>query len=495
VSYPGEHALTHPDKPAMMMAASGRVITYRELDQRSRALAIRLYEAGLRRGDTVAVVSENRLEWAEIIWAAARSGLDIAPVNFHLGSIELRAMLDASDARLVITSRACRFGVEAVAGTLHGLREIWDVDDSLYGEFATATNDVVIDETLGGRVMFSSGTTGTPKAVRHRPVERVHPRDAVPHLGEYTDLFGLDDRSIYLSPAPTYHTAPFRFVFAVTQIGGTVVVMERFDPALALEAIGRHRVTHAQFVPTMLLRMIRLPAGERAGADLSTLQAAITSAAPCPPALKDRIDEWWGPVLHELYGASEGYGNTHIGPLEARHKRGSVGRAVRGRIHVKDRDGNALPAGTDGVIWFEGGGQDSSLGRLSTVGDVGHVDDEGYLFLTGRANQIIVCGGVNIHPREVEELLSLHAAVADVAVVGVPDPEYGEVVAAFVVVHGAAGDLTDIGDRLMEYCRDRLAHYKCPRRITVVPELPRGENGKMYMRLIELGHDERATLS
>lgn len=491
MGYPADFALTQPDKTAMVMAGSGESITYAELERRSRGLAGSLYRLGLRRGDTVAVVSENRVEWAEIIWAAARAGLDIAPVNFHLGSGELAAMLVACEARVVVASGECHADVESAISALPEGAMIVDLDDEhAYESLVMATGEdyELVSEVLGGRVMFSSGTTGTPKALRHRPTRAIHPRDAMPHLGEYTELFGLDDASVYLLPAPAYHTAPFRFLFAVMQLGGTVVCMERFEAAHTLAAIARYGVTHAQFVPTMLLRMLRLPAAERAAVDVSSLRVAITGAAPCAPELKDRIHDWWGPVLHELYGASEGYGNTHIGPLEARDRRGSVGRAIRGRIHITDAGGNRLRSGMEGVIWFEGGGQGSSLGLLQTVGDVGHVDDDGYLYLTGRANQIIVCGGVNIHPQEVEEMLALHPAVEDVAVLGTPDSEYGEVVTAYVVLKSARPASEPIGDELIDYCRARIAHYKCPRRVIVVSTLPRGENGKMYRRLI--GHHD-----
>lgn len=470
----------------MIMTSTGAEISYGELDRRSRALAASLRRAGLDHGDTVAVVSENRLEWAEIIWAAARAGLD-----FHLGGHELAAMLTACEARLLITSRTCRDDADAAVSSLPDDIVVWDIDNCESYDRLTAGRDGdvrLIDATLGGRVMFSSGTTGSPKAVRHRPDRAEHPRHAAPHLGEYTELFSLGPDSIYLSPAPIYHTAPFRFVFAVMQLGGTVVCMERFDAADALTALSRYRITHAQFVPTMLLRMMKLCGGrERAADDVSSLRVAITGAAPCPPALKDRVREQWGPVLHELYGASEGYGNTHIGPMEAVQRRGSVGRAIRGRIHITDADGNRLPPGQDGIVWFEGGGQGSALGLLRTVGDVGHLDRDGYLYLTGRANQIIVSGGVNIHPQEVEQSLALHPAVDDVAVVGTPDAEYGEAVTAYVVLNQAMPHADTIEDELIQYCRARLAHYKCPRRIVAVATLPRGDNGKMYTSLIDRG--------
>lgn len=475
----------------MIMAESGEKITYAQLERRSTALALVLRRAGLQPGEAVAVVSENRLEWAEILWATLRSGLDVAPVNFHLGSDELAAMLSACDARAVIVSPNCLSAVEAAIATTDLPAPVFVLDGrpASAGGYESALAAIGVDERLvgeklGGRVMFSSGTTGVPKAIRHAAAD-IHPREAPPHLGEYTTLFAFDDRSVYLSPAPMYHTAPVRFAIAMLQAGATVVCMERFDPLWALQSIERYRVTHAQFVPTMLLRIDRLPDAVKSGIDLSSLQAAMTGAAPCPPELKDRLFTLWGPVLHELYGASEGYGNTHIGPEDAAQRRGSVGRALRGRIHITDADGKELPPGQEGLIWFEGGGQTvPDQKQWRTVGDIGHLDTDGYLYLTGRANQIIISGGVNIHPQEIETVVSMHPDVSDVAVLGTPDQEYGEVVTAFVVPSDLDTDPEELSITLIGHCRDSLAHYKCPRHVVVVGELPRAANGKMYKRLL-----------
>lgn len=491
----------------MIMAGSGARISYRELDRRSTSLAVLLRSRGLCAGDTVAVVAENRIEWAEVIWATVRAGFDIAPVNWHLGGDELGAVLGACDARVVITSRDCLEAVRAavnrrlpevetilvlggdVEGAPGGLGNVEDYETALLSA-VSATE--LPDEQLGGRVMFSAGTTGTPKAIRHSaPV--VHPAEAPPHLGRYTELFDFDIDTVYLSPAPIYHTAPFRFVLAITQLGGTVVCMERFDPMQALQAITEHRVTHAQFVPTMLIRLDRLPETVKSSADMSSLKVAITGAAPCPPELKLRIMNWWGPVLHELYGASESYGNCHIGPDEALARPGSVGRALVGTIHITDDDGRECPIGRDGTVWFEGtprfayndDEQQPRDGGWQTVGDVGHLDSDGYLYLTGRRSQLIISGGVNIYPQEVEDLLLLHPMVSDVAVVGLPDTEYGEIVAAYVVLREGFRNVTQTESTLSAYCRSKLAGYKCPRRVIVVGSLPRGDNGKLYKRFIE----------
>ncbi|WP_280420485.1 AMP-binding protein [Nocardia carnea] len=505
MGYPAEFASVTPSKAALVMVPSGAAITYRELDERSFRLARFLEDRGIPVGATVAMISENRLEWAEVMWAAARSGLDSAPVNWHLGADEVDAALRACEARVVVTS-ALRAPVVSRACAALGHIELvliigsppddvsWPagIVEQYEPALASVNQDVPLKhELMGGRVMFSSGTTGAPKAVRH-PASPVHPKDAPPHLGEYTDLLHLRGDTVYLSSAPTYHTAPFRFVFAVLQLGGTVVCLESFDAVVALEAVERYRVTHAQFVPTMLKRLHDLAEPVKDAFDVSSLRVALTGAAPCPPELKKKMIEWWGPVVHELYGASEGYGNCHIGPDEALEHPGSVGRALRGTIHITDSEGNVLPAGKDGIIWFAGASPlergarmpaDAERSGWRSVGDVGHVDVDGYLYLTGRANQMIISGGVNIHPQESENLLGLHPAVTDVAVVGLPDAEFGEIVAAYVVPRdGVPRD--GLADELIGYCRSRIAHFKCPKVVFMVDALPRGENGKMYTRLL-----------
>ncbi|HWD05868.1 MAG TPA: AMP-binding protein [Kribbella sp.] len=492
--YPGVHAATKPDHPALIVAETGERVTYGELDRRSIQLARLFDQRGLPRDATVAMVCENRLEWAEAMWAAARSGRCLAPVNWHLGARELAEVLRASGAAMVIAGPAA----QAALSELDELPPTLAIDPSGgFEDYETAVTamsaEALAGERLGGRMMFSSGTTGTPKGVLH-PGSDIHPADAPPHLGRYTELFSFDGDTVYLSPAPTYHTAPFRFVFAVTQLGGTVVTMNRFDPVATLEAIDRYGVSHAQFVPTMLLRLLRLPEQTKRRFSASSLRVAITGGAPCPHEVKTRVMDWWGPVVHELYGASESYGNCHIGPQEVAAHPGSVGRALAGTIHITDEDGDELPPGEVGTVWFEGTtafryrGDDAKTHETEhplgwrTVGDLGRLDDEGYLYLAGRRDQLIISGGVNIHPQEAEDVLALHPAIADVAVAGVPDDEYGQVVRAFVVPAPDAVPGDALAAELISYCRDRLAHYKCPRGIAFVRGLPRGDNGKLYKR-------------
>jgi len=503
--YPGVYARTRPDHPAVIMTGSGATVTYAELDRRSNRLARLLRAAGLGVDDVVAVVAENRAEWADLIWATQRSGLCLAPINRHLSGEDLAAVLADARARAVVTTPQHAAAVREALGALPsvtvrlclggGALGFDDYDTAIAGH----PGEPLPDELLGSRMMFSSGSTGRPKGIRHPRVD-VHPADAPPHLGPYTELLEMDSGTVYLSPAPTYHTAPFRFVFAVQQLGGTVVCQERFDAEGALAAIERYRVTHAQFVPTMLTRLLRLPTAVRERYDLSSLRVAITGAAPCPPELKRRIMDWWGPVLHEIYGASESYGNCHIGPREALERPGSVGRAIAGRIHILDPgdpDGPDLPAGRVGQVWFEGtrpfryeGDEAKSRSARnargwSTVGDLGWLDGDGYLYLTGRVDQVIISGGVNVHPQPIENRLAGHPAVADVAVIGVPDDDLGQRVHALVVSAPGVSAGPELGRELLDYVRVKLPGPQCPRSIEFVPELPRGENGKLYKRALE----------
>lgn len=486
----------------MIMAGSGDTIRYGELDTRSIQLARLLDDLGVETAATVAVLCENRLEWAEMLWGVTRSGRSVAPVNIHLGSTELREVLRVADATVLLASAALLPVVREVAEGLPELARILVLGGEPVGlpdrrfldyhESLAATSAKPLRcERLGGRVMFSSGTTGTPKAIKHEG-SGIHPADAPVHLGRYTDLFEMDSETRYLSPAPTYHTAPYRFVHAVTQLGGTVICLERFDPVAVLRAIQDCRVTHAQFVPTMLLRMLRLPGEERACYDLSSLRVAITGGAPCPHQLKLDVMDWWGPVLHELYGASESYGNCHIGPHEVAERPGSVGRALHGTIHITDEAGEELGPMEPGVVWFEGTTPFRYRGETSktrstrhsrgwqTVGDLGYLDEDGYLYITGRRDHLIISGGVNIQPQEAEDTLLVHPKVADVAVIGVPDEEYGQAVKAVVVAASGAAQGDELAGELIAYCRKRLAHFKCPRSIDFVDTLPRGENGKLY---------------
>ncbi|MGQ0467408.1 MAG: AMP-binding protein [Sporichthyaceae bacterium] len=479
--YPGSVARIHPDKPAVAVFGGG-VQTYGELDRRSGQLASALRLAGLGAGDTVAVVLETRLEWPEVVWAPLRSGMWVAPLNWHLGPDELAYLLADSGARALVTSPAL---LREMSDAAKGIETVLVLDEDYERLIAAQMPGRSDDDVLGARLLYSGGSTGRPKGIR-APLPNAHPNDAPPRLDGLVKRLGLDADSVFLNAAPCYHAAPFQFGLILTSIGATIVHLPRFDAEDYLAAIAEHRVTHAQVVPTMLVRLLRLPSEVRARYDLSSLQAVITSAAPCPAELKDQIAEWLGPVMHEYYGASEGYGVTHVGPAEAAARPGTVGLPIAGIMHVTDDDGVELSPRQVGTVWFEGtaafsySGDEEKTRRSrndrgwSTVGDLGYLDEDGYLYLTGRAGYTIISGGVNIYPAEIEEALVAHPAVADVAVFGLPDPEYGEQVVAVVQLDSPA-----TAADLIEHVRGRLARFKAPKRVEFVDVLPRLPSGKM----------------
>ena len=495
--YPGTVAELAPQRPAMIVAETGEVRTYADLDDRSARLAVHLRGRGVAPGDTALVVLGNDVRWGEIAWACWRSGLHLGAANRHLTGAELVPILQDAGPRAIVTSSDLLPGLRAAARDA-ALPDtvLWLVTDDGFDEAVAATpRDPGFVETAGGRLLFSSGTTGRPKPFRVPPSD-VHPAELpVRSAGLMRSLEFDDTGNVLLVPGPAYHAGPLGFLQSLHQLGGTVVLMQRFDPEAALAAIERYRVTHSQWVPTMFVRLLRLPDEVRARHDLSSHRVAVHAAAPCPPAVKQAMLDWWGPIVHEYYGASEGYGRTTIGPHEWLAHPGSVGRSVESTIHIADDSGRLLPPGEVGTVWFAKPGaalparaDDGSADLAATpgwgaVGDLGRLDDDGYLYLTGRSGQTIITGGVNVYPREVEDVLVTHPAVADVAVLGVPDPESGEQVKAVVVPEGpAAGAAPAPADELIAFCRERLAGFKCPRSVDLVDALPRSDAGKVRLQ-------------
>jgi long-chain acyl-CoA synthetase len=490
--YPPAVADRYPDRVAYIMAGSGQTLTYSQLDRASNRLAHLFRQHGMGVGDTVALVLENRIEWPVVVAAGMRSGLYVTPLNWHLKPTELAQLLADARPRVLITSAAIAARLAAVAGDLSGIAA-WcvDGDPNIPAGFAdlrvamsSQPETPIDDESLGARVLYSGGTTGRPKAFRQKLLG-VHPAAAPPRHAELTDRLGIDAGTVLLSPAPSYHAAPFTFQLITLAAGGTVVCLERFDAAAALAAMRTHGVTHSQWVPTMLIRLLRLSLAER-GAPIPTHRVAFTSGAPCPPQVKLDIMAWWGPILHEYYGASEGYGHTYISPGEALTRPGSVGRPLSGaRVHVTGPDGSELPAGQAGRVSFAApaglayrNAGDGDAPQLRSMGDLGYVDTDGFVFLVGRETSTIISGGVNIYPAEIEAVLLTHPDVVDAAVVGEPDPEFGERVVA-VVEPRPGTDSRALSEKLVELCRERLAHYKAPRRVLVADRLPRRPNGKL----------------
>ena len=496
--HPGVFAAKEPQRPAVIMGTVGTVVTYAELESRSNHAAWLARRCGLRPGDGMAVIMENRPEVFDLAWGAQRSGLQFTAVNWHLTAEEAGYMVTDSGARMVVVSsklaalaaelgsvlepRVRRF---MIGGTTPG----WDSYEAAAGAQPAAP---VPGECEGDIMLYSSGTTGRPKGIK-RPVGGTpfgeHP-DIPGHW--LRELLGMRDGNVYLSPAPLYHAAPLAWSMSCHRSGATVVVMERFDAEQALALIERHRVTHSQWVPTMFVRLLKLPPEVRSRYDVSSLRWAVHAAAPCPVPVKRAMIDWWGPILFEYYSMTEGFGAASIFSDDWLRKPGSVGRPLMGVPHIADPDGTELPAGEIGTIWFEGGSASEYHGDPGktaaaanergwrTVGDVGYLDGDGYLYLTDRAGNLIISGGVNIYPQEIENVLTLHPSVTDAAVVGVPDPEMGEQVKAVIQVPGSAaaagGELTDLLDA---YCREHLAGFKCPRSFEFTTEELRTPVGKI----------------
>jgi long-chain acyl-CoA synthetase len=498
--HPALHAKTHPDRAAYIMAATGETVTYRELDERSNQGAQLFRSIGLRAGDVIAILMDNHPRFFEIAWAAQRSGLYYACVSSKLTSGEIDYIMKDCEAKVLITSP----GVGPVLDELPTLLpdvKLFMVGQARapYASFEAARAPMpttpIADESAGADMLYSSGTTGRPKGIK--PPLTGAPIDAPNPLAMMAQgLFGFRPDSVYLSPAPLYHAAPLRWCMSVQRLGGTVVVMEKFDPEDALALIGKYRIDVGQFVPTHFVRMLKLPPEVRARYDVSSMRSAVHAAAPCPIPVKEQMMAWWGPVIHEYYAGSEGNGFCYIGPEDWMSHKGSVGRATTAEVHIVGEDGEPLPPRSEGVVYFSGGApltyhnapdkiaENTNKLGWTTLGDVGWLDEEGFLYLTDRKSFMIISGGVNIYPQELENLLITHPKVADAAVVGAPDEEMGEKVVAVIqpMDWASAGD--DLKVELAAFCRANLSHVKSPRLIDFMQELPRHPTGKLYKRLI-----------
>ncbi len=499
--YPGTLAKTLPDRPAFVIAGSGETVTFAGLDAASNRGAQLLRALGVGPGDGIAIHMENHPRFLEICWAAQRSGLVYTAISSRLTAPEVEYIARDCGAKVFVTSRALGNVARELVGPLSHLDRFM-VDEALPGfgswEEATAAHpaEPIADEMEGVDMLYSSGTTGRPKGVRllaePRPAGTPGPLTL---LGKA--LYGIDENTVYLSPAPLYHAAPLRFTMGFQRLGATCILMQSFDERQALELIERYRVTHSQWVPTMFVRMLKLPEEERRRYDLSSLRVAVHASAPCPIPVKEQMIEWWGPILHEYYAGTESNGFTAITSEEWLAHRGSVGRSLAGEIHILDEEGRELPPGQPGGVYFAGGGRfeyhnspdktEASRSRdgWSTLGDIGYLDEEGYLYLTDRKANTIISGGVNIYPQEAENVLVTHPAVADVAVFGVPHEDFGEEVKAVVQPVDMSLATPELEQELIAFCRERLAKIKCPRSVDFEAELPRHPTGKLYKRLLK----------
>ena len=500
--HPGVHAATNPSKIAYRMAGSGFAVTYGELEARANACAHMFRALGLKRGDGIAIILENHPRFYEITWAAQRSGLYYTAISTRLTAGEAAYIVNDCGAKVLISSKAMGELAAGVAAEAQGLTARLMLDGTLPGfeayEAAVAgrPETPIADQSEGADMLYSSGTTGRPKGVKIALPEEPYGTPGKLFMLNAA-LYSPDADTVYLSPAPLYHAAPLRFSMTMMRFGATVIVMEHFDAEEYLRLIETFRVTHSQVVPTMFVRLLKLPEEVRAKYDVSSLRCVIHAAAPCPIPVKEQMIAWFGPVIFEYYAGTEGNGFCAITSPEWLAHKGSVGRAMLGTPHILDDDGTELPPGEAGTIYFSDGTEfeyhndpdktasSRNANGWSTLGDIGYLDEEGYLYLTDRKANMIISGGVNIYPQEAENLLITHPKVADVAVFGVPDADWGEAVKAVV----QPADMGDAGPaleaELIAYCRQHLSPIKCPRTVDFEAELPRHPTGKLYKRLLK----------
>jgi long-chain acyl-CoA synthetase len=499
MTHPSIHARTHPDKIAYQMAGSGKAITYRELDELSNQGAHLFRKLGLKAGDHIALLMENRLAFTEICWAAQRSGLYYTAISRYLTQDEIAYIIKDCGAKVFITTSKCHEQVKGLVGQ-PGAPLLFMLDEPAEG-FRSWDREAIVqpitpiaDEVAGYDMLYSSGTTGRPKGIK-----RAFEGSAIDQPNPFLRLFcanmcGMNADTIYLSPAPLYHAAPLRFNMMATVLGSTSIIMESFDAEQFLKLVETHKVTQSQLVPTMFVRMLKLPDDVRAQYDVSSLKGAIHAAAPCPVDVKAKMIEWWGPILIEYYAGSEGNGMTVSTSQDWLTHRGTVGRAVVGKVKILDENDQELPVGEIGTVYFADApafvyhNDPDKTARAynargwSTLGDVGYLDHEGFLYLTDRKSYMIISGGVNIYPQETEDVLITHPDVADVAVFGVPNEEMGEKVKAVVQPHDMAKAGKALEEQLILFCRKHLSPIKCPRSVDFEAELPRTPTGKLVKR-------------
>ena len=504
--YPGNWAIECPDKPAAIHAVTGETVTYAELDERSNRLAQFLWARGLRPGDHFSIFMENNLRYFEVVWAALRSGLYLTTVNRYLTGEEAGYIIDNSESQVTVTSKHLaevakelpRFAPNCHSWLMtDGVEEGYQAYEDTLAQYPA---EKLAEEPAGTFMLYSSGTTGRPKGISRPLTGKTIDENPGPVASLQKAMWNFNEETIYLSPAPLYHSAPIGFCTGTQALGGTVIMMPRFDGIAALRAIQDFRVTHSQWVPTMFTRMLKLPEEDLAAFDLSSHRVAIHAAAPCPAGVKHKMFDWWGSIIYEYYGGTELNGLTHVSPEEWLAHPGTVGRPILGTIHICDEEGKEQPPGENGIVYFELHKMNFSYHRdaaktrdaqhpehpnWTALGDVGYLDDEGFLYLTDRATFMIISGGVNIYPQEIEDIMIMHPSVADIAVVGVPNEEMGEEVKAVVQLVPGVEPSNAVAEKLLTYARKHVAHYKCPRSLDFMDELPRLPTGKLYKRLIK----------
>ncbi len=491
-----------PDRTALV-TPSGDTYTYGELDERANRVANGLHALGLRRGDGVAVVLPNEVAFVELYLATLQSGLYLTCINFHLTGPEVAYIVNDCEADVLVfheryataaLAAADEIGLPAerrfAVGSIDGYRPYEEMAAGQSGERPA-------ERSSGTTMLYTSGTTGRPKGVRRR-LPDADPNDAAAAGSMLSMLFDIvPGPGAHLVAGPLYHAAPLAFGTGALHLGQAMVLVDRWTPEGTLRLIQEHGITTSHMVPTMFHRLLQLPEDERSRFDTSSLRSVIHAAAPCPVEVKRKMIEWWGPVIYEYYAATEG-GGAYVKPKDWLEHPGTVGQPFPGAtLKIFDDDGDELPAGEVGTVYMGSPGgatfeyfkdeektKANRRGGLFTVGDMGYLDDDGWLFLSDRKADMIISGGVNIYPAEIEGALLEHPAVADAAVLGVPDDEWGEQVKAVVQLKDPAAAGDELAQELLAFCRERLAAFKCPRSVDFRDELPRFPTGKLYKRLL-----------
>lgn len=501
--HPIAHAATRPDHPAVIMTGSGKQITYGEMEAESNRFAHLLRAHGIKAGDAFAVLLENRIEYFTLIWGSQRAGTMLVPISSRLTAPEAAYIIRDSQAKLLITSGYFAGMLGDIRKECPGLAVLvmdanepgGDAED-FAAALAAQSPSPIPDQSAGMVMLYSSGTTGRPKGIRPAPPEDPDPQAAVPLVGLAVMGAGMptDGSMVYLSPAPLYHAAPIGWCSVVHRLGGTVVMMEKFEPEEALAAIEKYKVTDSQWVPTHFVRFLKLDPAIRTKYDLSSHSRALHAAAPCPVPIKQEMIAWWGEIVNEYYAGSESIGMTMIRSADWLTHPGSVGRAIYGTLHICGPDGEEVGPGEDGLIYFENAllptyHNDPDKTREAmhpkgwmTLGDIGHLDADGFLFLTDRKSHMIISGGVNIYPQEIENLLVTHPKVMDAAVIGAPCPDLGEKVVAVVQPRDMADAGAGLEGELRDFLSGSLSKIKMPKLFDFRPDLPREANGKLYKR-------------
>jgi len=473
----------------------GRALTYGELAAEADRIGRGFRELGLQPGDSVATLLPNGADLVAVYFAAIQTGLYIVPLNWHLVAAEMAHILDDSDTKVFLAGARFASAAAAARGDVPGFA-IGEVEGfGSFSELGASSQGRPSGRTAGAPMVYTSGTSGRPKGVR-RPLTGADPDLVPPTANWFFSLFGLKpfDGHVHLCGSPLYHTAVLNFVTISLQLGHSVVLMDRWEPGEMLKLIDRHKVTHTHMVPTQFRRLLALPDEVKVRYNVTSMRAAIHGAAPCPQEVKRRMLDWWGPVVIEYYAASEG-GGTAITAQEWLRKPGSVGKAWPGsEVRVLDADGEDVPVNQPGQVFMRMGVSTFEYHRdrakteksrrrdMFTVGDIGYLDEDGYLYLCDRESDMIISGGVNIYPAEIEAELSCHPKVADVAVFGIPHDDWGEEIKAVVQPADGVDAGAELTDDLLAFLGERLAKFKLPRSIDYTAELPRDPNGKLYKR-------------